>query len=462
MKTIVMTLLLLFSFSVHAQVSDEAFETEINKTNVIHQLEQVAAGTFKKQQFERFNLVMNRLVELRPQNTRYLFSLAKSYALLDKKTEAYNALVKLQNAGFSYPIAENTDFNKVAGTKVYDYIEDGMIANGKPYGTGQSVAKVSEQYGGMLFENIAFDKNRSRFLLGSIRSGEVYFITESGVFKPFIKPQTGENETYGVVDLVTDPKRDFLWLATASMPQYNGTTQANFGMATISKFRLSTGEWLENIDTSSLSKPLLFNALHVTDNGDLYFINPFTREVMTVNEGESQIKPFLNVAQLSSVKAITSNNDASILYVSDYDKGLFLINRDTKAYKMLNDPKQTFLSGIDDLFYSDGDLIAIQNQTSPNRILRVLLKEDLFFQGAVPVESNNELASAMTKGFVDGGDVYYIANSQWGKMDMGGNLQEGKSWDPVHIIKAENNYKIQEFIESQQRIADIKKKRGIK
>lgn len=457
-----MTLLLFFTFSLHAQLTDDAFIAEINKTNVVHQLEQVAAGTYKKQQYERFNVVMDRLVTLRPQNTHYLFSLAKSYALLGKKSEAYNALVTLQNAGFSYPIADNEAFEQVSGTKVYDYIEEGMQGNGKPYGTGQSVAQVPKQYAGMLFENFVYDKKGKRFLLGSIRSGEVYSLTEKGVFSSFIEPQSGDNQTFGVVDLVADTQKDVLWLATASMPQYNGTTQENFGMATVSKFELSTGKWLENIDTSSLTKPLLFNALHLTENGTLYFINPFTRELMTIDAKEGHIKPFINLAQLSSVKAITSNKDGSVLYLSDYDQGLFLINTESKTTKALTDPKQTFLSGIDDVFYANGDLIAVQNQTSPARVVRVLLKQDLFFQGAVPVESNNELATAMTKGVIDGDDVYYIGNSQWGKMDMRGNLQQGKDWDAIHIIKAGSKYKLDEFKENQQRMADIKKKRGIK
>mgnify|MGYP000259423197 FL=1 len=204
------------------------------------------------------------------------------------------------------------------------------------------------------------------------------------------------------------------------------------------------------------STPLL------TKTGDLYFINPFTREIMTVNAKEGQIKPFINLGQLTSVKAITSNDDGSVLFISDYDMGLYLINVEKKAVKALHDPSAAFLSGVDDLFYTKGDLIAIQNQTSPSRIMRVLLKQDLIFQGAVPIESNNELATAMTKGFVDGDDVYYIGNSQWGKMDMQGNLQQGKSWEAIHILKANGKYKVDEFLESQQRMADIKKKRGIK
>ena len=461
MKPFVLILMLIISHASTAQLTDEDFAKEINKSNVIHQLEQVAAGTLKKEQHERFQVVMERLVTLRPQNTNYMFSLAKSYALQDMKTEAYNVLVKLQNAGFSYPIVGNEAFDNVARTKVYDYIQEGMIGNGNAYGMGEPVAQVPEQYAGMLFENMAYDKKGSRFLLGSIRSGEVYTLDKSGSFKTFIKPNTGKNETFGVVDLVTDNERDVLWLATASMPQFNGANQENFGKATLSKYQLSTGKWLANLNTESLNKPMLFNALHITSEGDLYFINPFTREMLTSTSKDEQVKPFMSLTQLTAIKAITSNTPGTVIYVSDYDQGLFLINAETKAVKTLNDPSTAFLSGIDDLFYTNGDLIAIQNKTSPSRIMRILLNNDLFYQAAIPIESNHSLATAMSKGFVSGKDVYYIANSQWGKMDLNGNLINGEKWEPVHLIKANSEFQLEKHLESQKRMADIKKKRGI-
>lgn len=461
MKLFVMVLVFCLS-TAKAQISDEMFASEINKANVTHQLEQVAAGTLEKGQYERYQLVMERLVTLRPQNTNYIFSLAKAYALQGKKSEAYNALVTLQNAGFSYPYAENPAFDAIAGTEVYTFVDEGMVNNAAPYGEGQVVAEVPQAYSGMLFENMAYDKKGKRFILGSVRSGEVYSLTETGEFNSIIKPQTGENATFGVVDLVIDQDKDLIWTSSASMPQYNGSNNSNFGMATISLYRLSTGEWIKNIDTSSMLKPLLFNNLHLMASGELLFSNEFKRELMTTSEQDPSIKLFMSLPQLASVKAISSNSTGSIVYVSDYDQGLFAINVENKKLARLNDPTKAYLSGIDDLFYHEGDLVAVQTQTSPNRVMRILLKQDVLFQAAVPVESNNKQAKAMTKGVIDGDNLYYIGNSQWSKMDMAGNLREGESWEPLVIIKANNKYKIEDHLANQKRMEEIKKKRGIK
>jgi hypothetical protein len=127
------------------------------------------------------------------------------------------------------------------------------------------------------------------------------------------------------------------------------------------------------------------------------------------------------------------------------------------------DPEtERFFTGISDLFYVDGDLVGIQSGVSPARVMRFDLVQGLVINMSFPIEASHKNFMTLGNGTLVGDSVYYVANSQWGKMDMGGNLIEGEQWQPLKIIKSPIDFRMQEHIENQKRIEEIKKKRGIK
>jgi hypothetical protein len=94
--------------------------------------------------------------------------------------------------------------------------------------------------------------------------------------------------------------------------------------------------------------------------------------------------------------------------------------------------------------------------------MRLDLAQDIAIKMSFPLEASHEDFVTLGNGTVAGDSVYYMANSQWGKMDMAGNLVEGESWQPLKIMQSPIAYRLDEHMESQKRMEDIKKKRGIK
>lgn len=442
--------------------SDQAFKEEVMRANHIPQLLQVAFGTEEKQQWQRHLIVWERLVSLQPFNPEFQYELAKSYAMMDQKTGAYNALVTLQNAGLSYPVDDLEAFKNIQGTKVYDYIVDGMAANGEPYGEGEVIATVDKNFSGMLFENMAYDASQKRFLLASIRSGEIYQIDEQGQFSVFINPTNAEKGPWGAVDIVIDNDNELFWVASASMPHFNGVTETNIGKAKISQYRLSDGKLIKQFELDSIESPKLLSALHLGKDGSLFFINVFNQTIYQLSADTDKAEEVVALPGLTAIKAISSNADDSFLYVSDFAQGLFVINLATKQTAPMDPKRDRFFSGISDLFYVDGDLVAIQSGVSPARVMRFDLAQDMQIKTSFPLEAAHPAFDTLGNGAFAGDSIYYVANSQWGKMDMGGNLSPDASWEPLQIIKSPIAYRLKEHLESQQRMEEIKKQRGIK
>ena len=371
-------------------------------------------------------------------------------------------MAQLQKAGLSYPIGNLEGFDNIKETKVFDYIEDGMLSNAKPFGEGSQVFAVSDDYSGMLFENMVYDPNAERFLLGSVRAGVIYEYSEKNGFKEFINPSNPATGPWGIIDIAIDTEADLLWTASATMPHYTGTTQANFGNAMVSKFKLSTGELINNFAMAKSTEPMLFSHLHVTAGQNLYFTNVFNSDVFKVAKDSEQVEPMFTLTGLNSIKAITTNTDETILYVSDFELGLFVVNLETKQTAPLMRDQSGFFAGINDLFYDEGDLVAIQSGVQPARLMRYVLQQDLILKNMFPIEASHPSFKALGNGTLVGDHIYYAANSQWAKLDGIGRLLPEQSWDPLVIMKSPTKYRMEEHMEQQRKMEEIKRKRGLK
>jgi hypothetical protein len=464
MKKTIYTFLIFLNTTIFAQALDPAkvLTDEVNNINDIGKLWEIAQQKSKAEQYDMQEIVLNRLIQLRPFDPNLRFTLIKSYAQQNKKSEAYDALIEMQSAGLSYPIGDKKGFDNIKGTGVFEYIEESMEANANPFGEGVKAFEVSHNYSGMLFENLTYDEKADRFLLGSVRSGDIYQYSDESGFKSFIDKGDPTVGPWGVIDLIADNKGDLLWVASATLPHYTGTTQANFGHSMISKYKLSTGELLKNYMMSGSQQPMLFTTLHLTKGQDLYFINAFSNDLFRIKNGSENVEPMLSLKGLNSIKAITSNNKQNYLYISDFEMGIFVLNLESLKLAPLVRSNKGFVAGINDLFFDDGDLVAIQSGVNPARLMRYVLKEDLLMVNMFPIEASNEHFKSLGNGTLVGDHVYYAANSQWANVDALGRLLPDSSWEPLVVMKSPTKYKMEEHMERMRKLEEIKKKRGIK
>ena len=61
-----------------------------------------------------------------------------------------------------------------------------------------------------------------------------------------------------------------------------------------------------------------------------------------------------------------------------------------------------------------------------------------------------------------GNEIYYVANSQWDKVDALGRLLPEQTWDDLKVLKSPTTYRMEEFIKQQQDMEEIKRKRGLR
>lgn len=460
------TIVLLLSMTVcqaqflEGQTPVSEFEYEIKKASYIPQLLELAAATYDRKEFDRYAVVMERIVALQPHFAEHQIRLVQAYALLNEKTKAYDLLIQMQKKGLSYPLGEQKHLENLKNTEVYKYIDEGMVQNSARFGEGKLVYSMDENYSGMLYENIAWDKSTDSFLLGSVRNGEVVRLDDSGKRSVFISAPKADQKRWGVIDLKTDNDKDILWINTASMPQYDGMTNENLGETALLKYQLSTGKLLKEFSTQA-EKPNLFSLLHVAKNGDVYVLNAFKRSILKLPVGENQLKPLLQLKEYDDVRALTTDDTGRYLYFADYAKGIYAVDLKGQGVVRLGDPDTMVLGGVEDLIYHERGLLVIQNGLQPQRVIRLKLKNPAQIEKLIPIEAANPNFEVITNGTLTQDHLYYIASSQWSKMDMMGSLLPNEKWTPLKVMRSPFNYQESKREEVLKKIDEFKKQKGI-
>ena len=95
----------------------------------------------------------------------------------------------------------------------------------------------------------------------------------------------------------------------------------------------------------------------------------------------------------------------------------------TRQVRWLSMENRLALNGIDGLYLDGQTLLAVQNGTSPERVVAFQL--DPTFTKIISqtiIERSTKTLGDPTHGVVIGKDFYYIANSGWDTIDEHGNL----------------------------------------
>jgi hypothetical protein len=129
--------------------------------------------------------------------------------------------------------------------------------------------------------------------------------------------------------------------------------------------------------------------------------------------------------------------DGKHIFVPDYLRGIGVLEIDTKQVRWLSTEGRFALNGIDGLYFDHGLLVAVQNGTSPERVVAFRMDPRLTrIQSETIIERSTETLGDPTHGVIVGKNFYYIANSGWDVIDEHGNLKAGSRQSAARIMRA--------------------------
>lgn len=110
--------------------------------------------------------------------------------------------------------------------------------------------------------------------------------------------------------------------------------------------------------------------------------------------------------------------------MSDYSYGIAIVDLATGAVGRLAASTPMMLDGTDGLYWFEDGLVAIQNGTSPMRIVRIHLDvTGNAAAGLTVVEANRPDWGEPTIGQINGKDLIYVSDPQWDRFGPGGAIK---------------------------------------
>ncbi len=365
-----------------------------------------------------------RADSLRPNHPAILYNRASAAALRGQRSEALARLERLVALGLTAHPDRDSDFDSLAGDSGFTAALARLSANDTPRGTPTVALRLPNSARAMLAEGIARDPVTGDLFVGGVRSRQILRFHEG---RPSIfAPDTARGSVFG---MVADARRGLLWVTTATLA-HTGVDSAGRGRSALLAYALDDGTLRHRYEAEGPG-PHGFNDIALTPSGDVYVTDHGTPMIYQLMRDSDHLRPLLPAGWLGSPEGIVVSGDGNALYLADYTRGIVRIDLETLTASMLPAPEDLVVLGMDGLARHGSTLIAIQNGTSPARILRL----DLDPPGR-RIAAWSILAAAQptwdepTLGVVAGDTLFYVSNSQWGSFDAAGLPRAGVTLHP--------------------------------
>jgi hypothetical protein len=297
-----------------------------------------------------------------------------------------------------------------------------MSAHGHEIAAGRVAATLPDSI--VVAEDVAWDAARRRWLVSDLRRGRIVTVTPSGRASILFDLRP---DTWAVFALGVDAPRGVLWATTIGMPGLAGYTRADSGRAALLKLELATGRLLHRFDFPHAS-PTEAHApgdMAVAPNGDVFVSDGETGELFVLRKGADALVALVPAGELVSPQQPAVSPDGGTVLVADYIRGIAAVDGATGHVTWLAHGPSVALNGIDGLVFHGRDLIAMQNGTEPNRILRLALDPGMRAVVGVTVLAQGPAIAQPTHAAASGDAVVVIARSGWDRVARDGSVRTG-------------------------------------
>lgn len=377
-----------------------------------------AATAYQTGDHEAWVRALEQVHQLRPHNQDVMRQLVMGYSLLEDLHLAFNMMLKMQQQGLAEDWDEIDEVAIMRPHRLYEHLNTLMTEAGQPFGD----AEVFTRLDGLVRmpETLAHDPASGRFFVGTVREGLILASTDGEDWQPFASPETVDG-LMSVFSLAVDAERGHLWVATGMIAQFRQFDADQAGRTGLLKLDLQSGELIETYWVDAGGQPSVLGSIALASDGTVYAADTVRPIIFRLKPGDAAPAPFFAHQVLTSLRGITLSGDDRLLYMADYDMGIFIAETDGDSAWKLAVPETLNESGIDGLYWWDHHLVAIQNNISPQRVLRLQLGEDgLGVTAVAPLLSAQPEFDVPTYGTIVDNDLYFLASSHWQSVDNRG------------------------------------------
>ncbi|MFL6530137.1 MAG: SMP-30/gluconolactonase/LRE family protein [Chthoniobacterales bacterium] len=274
-------------------------------------------------------------------------------------------------------------------------------------------------------EGIAYDAKRKRFFIGSVAQRKIVMSDGKGDARDF---SSSSDKLDCVLGLTVDAAHGQLYaVSTNGFMEAAKTDRRN----AVVRYDLESGRLLDRFVAPAAMQ---LNDLAVARDGTLYVTDSATGTLFRKKPDEVSLTVFGEKGGLRGANGIALRADGA-LYVT-LSTGIARVDTSTGEAVRLPQPDTVVTGGIDGLYWSEGDLLGIQNVTNPGRVIRINLAENgNRISGVTVLQSHHHPEfNEPTTGAIVNGTLHVIANSYVGHYQPDGTIKDEAKLKGTAII----------------------------
>jgi hypothetical protein len=156
----------------------------------------------------------------------------------------------------------------------------------------------------------------------------------------------------------------------------------------------------------------------VSPDGAAYVSESLRGAVYVIHGPSGSLETLVPEGTFRSPQTPAMTPDRTRLLIPDYVLGIAIVDLSTRHVTWLGHRRDVALTGIDGLYVSGHALIAVQNGTQPERVIRAELDDGMTrVETSQVLQQNTPGLGDPTHGVVVGRDFQFIANSGWDRVD---------------------------------------------
>ncbi|MGP0076573.1 MAG: SMP-30/gluconolactonase/LRE family protein [Bryobacteraceae bacterium] len=368
-----------------------------------------AGQAIEAKNYSKLRETLRELKPLLPGNPRIVYNLAVSDAVLGDTAAALAGLRNLAAMGLVYDLTADQDFAPLRSSSEFASIVRRMEQNKNPVSYSSPAFTLAER--DLLPEDIAYNASTHRFLVSSVRQSKI-IQTDGVTSSDFAKSD------WPVLALRVDALHGVLWAATGWLPHCERCAAADRDKSALLAFDLNSGVLRQRIESPVKG---LLGDMTISRDGEVYVSEGTHGAVLRLRPRSKQLERLDIPGEFPSPQTPALSGDEKTLYVPDYVRGIAAITLSTGAVTWMQPSDEIALNGIDGLYLFRNSFIAVQNGTTPARVVRFSL--DLHKQQVL--EANTSELGEPTHGTLVGNTFYFVANSGWDRYDDQGKKKAG-------------------------------------